>query len=171
MHKFLLYCSVSLIAAMASTATMAAESKMSDDFVKKAAMSDKFEIESSQLALEKSKNSNVKGFAQQMIEDHTASSNALKSALGSSEVDPALTDAPLDAKHQAILHRLTTSSGKAFDTAYVAGQRDGHGEAVKLFRAYARKGDDAFLKSFAQTTLPVLEQHKKHVAGLRPASK
>ncbi|HEY8275847.1 MAG TPA: DUF4142 domain-containing protein [Methyloceanibacter sp.] len=41
---------------------------------------------------------------------------------------------------------------KVFDKAYAKQQVDGHQEAVDLFGSYAKKGDNAALKAFAQKT-------------------
>ncbi len=166
MRTNILICSAAIFVATSFPA-LAANSTMSEDFVKKAAMSDRFEIESSQLALEKSKNTKVKAFAQQMVDDHTKSTNDLKAALGSSEIDPGLTDTPLDAKHQKIIAMLKHENAKKFDTDYLKAQKEGHAKAVALFQTYAKKGDDASLKDFANKTLPVIEGHKKHVSMLK----
>lgn len=167
MKHFLLTAALLAGTALALPAMAADASKMSNDFVQKAAMTDKFEIESSQLALEKSSNAKVKGFAQQMIDDHTKSTSDLKAALGDSEVDPALTDKPLDAKHAKILSNLKASKGKKFDEAYLSAQKDGHKQAVDLFSKYAKHGDETSLKDFASKTLPVIEGHKNHVSKLK----
>jgi len=39
------------------------------------------------------------------------------------------------------------------------GQVDGHEEAVALFEKYAKKGDKANLKQFAEKTLPTIKEH------------
>src|SRR3954449_3647297 len=48
-----------------------------EGFRQMAMMSDAFEIASSQLALERSRNPSVRGYAQKMITDHSATSQAL----------------------------------------------------------------------------------------------
>ena len=55
------------------------------DFVTEAASSDMFEIESSKLAATKTQG-DVKAFAEQMITDHTKTSNELKSMVSSGDV-------------------------------------------------------------------------------------
>ena len=45
-------------------------------------------------------------------------------------------------------------------------QQSAHDEAVKLFSKYSKNGDNAALKSFAQETLPTLQDHKKHINGM-----
>jgi predicted outer membrane protein len=51
-----------------------------------AIISDTFEIESSRIALERSRNPRVRGFAQQMIQDHTMTSQALMGGSGAAGV-------------------------------------------------------------------------------------
>jgi putative membrane protein len=57
------------------------------DFVKEAATSDMFEIQSSQLAQERG-NASEKTFAADMIKDHQKTSDDLKSMISSGEVKP-----------------------------------------------------------------------------------
>ena len=48
-----------------------------EQFIMMAAMGDRFEIESSELAVENAQSDDVKAFAQQMITDHTANTQKL----------------------------------------------------------------------------------------------
>ena len=48
------------------------------DFVNKVAISDMFEIQSSQLALSKQADADTKPFAEKMVQDHQKTSNELK---------------------------------------------------------------------------------------------
>jgi putative membrane protein len=67
--------------------------------------------------------------------------------------------AALDAPHQKILDDLKAKSGKDFDQDYDQLQVKAHREAVALFEAYAKSGDDPELKKWAATTLPHLKEH------------
>jgi putative membrane protein len=140
----------------------------STSFIQKAAMSDQFEIESSKLALQKATDPEIKQFAQQMIDEHSKSSDKLKATLqsaGANMSPPA--GLALDARHQALMDKLQKASGKDFDRLYVQIQRDGHKEAVDLFRTYSKDGKEASLKGFAQETLPVIEKHYQHAQSLK----
>ena len=55
----------------AAAATAQASTISARDFVHKASIANQFEIESSQLALDKAQSSEVKSFAQRMVDDHT----------------------------------------------------------------------------------------------------
>lgn len=45
-------------------------------------------------------------------------------------------------------------------------QSAGHEEAVSLFSAYAKDGDQSALKTFAVETLPTLKDHLEHAKKL-----
>jgi putative membrane protein len=128
------------------------------DFVTKVAISDMFEIQSSQLALEKKPDRDTKPFAQQMIKDHTKTSADVKALIDKGKVKAVLPTA-LDAEHQKMLDDLKAKDGKDFDEAYDQAQLKGHQEAVALFEAYAKGGDNADLKKWTAATLPHLKQH------------
>ena len=65
----------------------------------------------------------------------------------------------LDANHQKMLDDLKAKSGKDFDTSYDQTQVKAHQEAVALFEAYAKSGDNSELKTWAAETLPHLKEH------------
>ena len=138
-----------------------------EHFVKNAVIGGKFEIESSEIALDMSDNAEIKAFAKQMIADHKKADMKLKETVQSGKLDTSLTDQPLDAKHQAVIDALKAEDKTAFDAAYVKAQKDAHKETIDLFEGYAEKGDNAPLKSFAKETLPTLEMHEKHVNALK----
>jgi putative membrane protein len=133
-------------------------------YVDKAAAADLFEIESSKLALEQSKNSNVRAFAQMMIHDHTASTTKLKATLKKEKADgpPAV----LDPEHQTQLDSLKSQSGESFDNAYVKAQLKGHQDALALHQNYAASGADKELKAFAASTAKIVETHLTHIEAL-----
>jgi putative membrane protein len=68
------------VAAWAQTATT------TDDFVKKVALSDMLEIQSSQFALSRTPDADTKPFAGKMVKDHTQTSVELKGLIDSGKV-------------------------------------------------------------------------------------
>ena len=72
-----------------------------------------FEIQSSKLALTKSSSDSIKKFAQQMIDDHTKSSDQLKTTVASASVS-AMPVPALDSKHQKILDKENSKTGSDF---------------------------------------------------------
>jgi putative membrane protein len=136
------------------------------DFVTKASIANEFEIESSRLALEKSQDREIKGFAQEMIDDHTKAGDKLKDALKASASHPQAAT-KLDEATQQKMTRLESLSTDDFNNTYVSMQLDAHKEAVGLFGNYASNGDDKDLKNFASETLPTLKDHLEHVQKLK----
>jgi putative membrane protein len=134
-------------------------------FVKKAAIGDMFEVQSSQMALEKSNNNDIKKFARMIVDDHTKASNELKSLVHKMRGMQVPTS--LDAEHQRKLDQLRSASGPQFDERYRTEQIEGHQVAVKLFEDYSNKGDNTELKSWAQKTLPTLRNHLQHAQAGR----
>ena len=128
------------------------------DFVREAAISDIFEIQSSQLAEQKDVAAPVKTFAQQMITDHTKTSTELKSIVQTNELKASIpTD--LDSSHAKMLDTLRGLNGGDFTKQYVSDQVSGHKDAVSLFQRYAKSGTDTSLKDWAGKTEPTLEHH------------
>lgn len=141
-----------------------------EDFVTKATVASQFEIRSSQLALQKSRNPNVQSFAERMVGDHTQNIQRLKGTLQSYRVNAApATD--LDEEHQEMLNRLESASGEAFDRQYIALQTEAHHNAVDLFRDYSEQGANPALREYAAETLPTLQAHLYHVQDLKHSAR
>ncbi len=128
------------------------------EFATQVAISDMMEIEAAMLALSKQPDGDTKPFAERMLKDHEHTSMELKALVGSGKVNVAL-PAALDAEHQREIDDLKAKSGKEFDRAYNPMQVKAHQQAVELFEAYARTGDNPALKAWAAKTLPHLKQH------------
>jgi putative membrane protein len=136
------------------------------DYVKKAAIGDMFEIESSKLAAEKATNKDLKNFAQKMVKDHTNSSEKIKDAVKKGKVnDPLPTE--LDAAHKAQLDKLRAASGAEYDRMYFDAQMKAHHEAHTLHAGYAKTGDNPELKKAAGDIAKVVEGHMKDLDKLQ----
>lgn len=128
-----------------------------EDFVKEAATSDMFEIESSKLAVERA-DGPTKTFAQQMIQDHQKTSTELKQLVTAGKVKAAMPTAMTDAQKKSI-DKLKGLKGKDFTKQYHSDQEDAHEDAVDLFKRYGKEGENAELKAWAAKTAPALEHH------------
>jgi putative membrane protein len=129
-----------------------------DEFVKKVALSDMLEIQTSELALSRSPDGDTKPFAERMVKDHEETSKELKALISAGKIKATLPTA-LDAEHQAKLDQLKSKAGKDFDQAYDRMQLQAHEEAVALFEGYSKSGDNPDLKAWAAKTLPHLKEH------------
>ncbi len=136
----------------------------SQDFVTQASISDLFETQTSQLALEKS-DEKTKAYAQKMIADHKKTSDELKSVVQTGDMKLDIPTA-LDSTHQGKLDKLKGLSGADFTKQYHDDQVTAHKNATDLYKRYAESGDNAALKAFAIKTKPHLDEHLKMAQDL-----
>lgn len=155
--------------AMAAGDTMAGENVPTDAYVTRAAMSDMYEIEAGKLAVKNGESAETRRFGQMMVNDHTKSSEDMKSVLASAmpNVTP---PARLDAEHQQMIDRLKAANGAAFDREYQTQQMMAHRKALALHEGYAANGDNTELKAFAQKVTPVIRKHHDQVNTMAGAT-
>ncbi len=161
---------LSLVVALFSLSlpAQAADPPGTDGFVTKAAAGNLFEIESSKLALSRSKDEKVRSFATQMVSDHGEAATKFKKAVREAKLKQP--PEALDPKHKAIVDDLRAKQGADFDKAYLEAQYKAHVETVELFESYAKGGDNARMKQFAQELLPTLRRHRDQVGKMRAGS-
>jgi putative membrane protein len=129
------------------------------EYATQAASGDQFEIQTSQLALTQSKNAAVRDFAQQMIDDHRASTRKLQVATTSAALQAPRLE--LLAAHQARLTELQ-GAGANFDELYLEQQREAHAEAIALHQTMTgNAAAPVQLSSFASDVLPKVQEHAK----------
>jgi putative membrane protein len=126
-------------------------------FVKKAAQDGMTEVELGQCATDKSNNSAVKRFAQQMVQDHRAANAELSAIAKERSLN---VPAGLDAEHQGMVKELAAKSGAAFDADYARHMAMDHTQAIELFQSEAKSSDPG-LAAFAKKTLPTLQEHMR----------
>lgn len=134
-------------------------------FIEEAAESDLAEITTSRLAQQKAASDSVKKFAQHMLDDHTKTSERLKTLAQSKGVQ--LPTAPEGAQKRVVSKLEKESAGAEFDREYINGQVSAHRKTVRLFERQAKDGRDPELKAFASETLPNLREHLKMVQDLQ----
>jgi putative membrane protein len=129
------------------------------------------DIEAAKQALEKSKNKEVRGFAQDMVRDHAEVNKQALALVGKLKVKPEDNDTSRALTKQAAAKRdeLAKLSGAAFDKAYVANEVAYHktvnGALETTLIPTASNGE---LKGLLQTGLKIFqghEQHAEHVAA------
>ena len=134
-----------------------------ETFVKEAALDGMTEVDLAKVALEKSKNDEVKQFAQKMSQDHSQANDELSQIAKSKGLQ---VPTKLDAKHEAMVKMMSAKSGAAFDKAYAQHMAKDHAKAVALFES-ASKSSDPQIAAFAQKILPTLQEHKQLADNLR----
>jgi putative membrane protein len=145
---------------LASASVGQEKTKAIDDqtFVMKASAAGLAEVNLAMQAEKQASNEDVKKFARHMIRDHTKANQELNKLADKKRITVAQR---MDPRHQALATRLVGMTGEAFDRAYMTQMVADHDEAVKLFEAEAKNGQDADLKEFASKTLPTLKEHRK----------
>lgn len=132
-------------------------------FAMTAAMDGMTEVELGRLAAERGASDSVKQFGQRMVDDHSKANDQLKQW---AETAGVTLPTALDAKHQALVAKMSGLSGAAFDKAYAKEMVKAHTKAVQLFQREADRGTDPGLKTFASSTLPTLREHLQMARSL-----
>ncbi|SFP37225.1 DUF4142 domain-containing protein [Sphingomonas rubra] len=126
-------------------------------YVKAAGMSDLYEINSSQVALQKSQNAGIKKYAQMMIDHHQKTTAATMAAARKAGMEPS--PPMLDAGATASINELQQAAPADFDRLYLGQQIPAHQAALDLHQSYARNGDQAALKASAKKAVPIVKRH------------
>ena len=142
---------------LSSAVSAASLDRRDADFLKQAAEAGLTEVEGSKVAVSKGVNTQVKGFAQQMVDDHTKAGAEL-AALAASKGVTLPTEPSLG--QRAKLKLLASRDGGSFDRNYAntLGVR-AHRDTLRRFQKAATASRDAEVKAFAAKALPTLQHH------------
>lgn len=128
------------------------------EFVRLAKLANQLEIESSELALEKTRTPAVRAYAQNMVEDHTQLGQQIERIVATANIADVTGSDPLNT--EAVMARLRAADGAAFDQAYKLAQIEAHEWTIELFEQAS--GEDGLTDTLEQTAdgaLPLLRQH------------
>jgi putative membrane protein len=118
-----------------------------------------FAIQTSQLALARSRAPAILNFAQLEINEQMGIAAALGTRPGGIPIRP---------DQAGIVHRLASMApGRAFDRAYVMGQIAGHREFLALNASYSGNGFDFQGNSVARSALPTIQMHLSMLSRLQ----
>ncbi|WP_298093034.1 DUF4142 domain-containing protein [uncultured Sphingomonas sp.] len=135
-----------------------AEAKVqADPYVTAAGRSDLYEINSSQVALEKSQNPAIRGYADMLIKHHQKTTAATLAAASKAGLTPPVP--ALDPGATASINELQLASAADFDRLYLAQQVPAHRAALDLHQSYGTGGDQAPLRATARKAVPIVRQH------------
>jgi len=151
--------------ALGVCALLAVQAQAGDNtFIDEAMSAGMAEIQTSQLALEKSDAADVKAFARLMIKDHTQSNQQLLELAKKHDL-PAPNDAALADKARKLM--LQVQDGASFNAAYASHQVDAHEQAIRLFDEQRQSTSaPADLRNFATNALPALQHHLQEAKKL-----
>jgi len=147
-------------AAFAQESAAAGSSKIAasadNEFVRKASASGLAEVALGQLGASQGSSAATKSFGEQMVKDHTAANEELKTIASSKNLT--VSPAPMPADKETA-DAMSKKSGDAFDKAFAKKMVADHQKAVALFTKESTSGKDPELKAFATKTLPTLKEH------------
>lgn len=153
---------------LAVSPALAQEKLSAQQFVEKAGQSGLAEVQLGELASEKAKATEVKTFGKRMVDDHGKANAQLKQIV---EAKNMKMPAEMGAESKQMMDKLSKMSGEEFDQAYMRHMVEDHKKDVELFQGFAQQGQDQELKTFAQNTTPMLQQHLKMATDITQAEK
>ncbi len=134
------------------------------DLVNKVIMTDMFDQQLAQLALQNG-NSSDKTFAQQDTPVHAKATNDLKMLVMNGKLNATLPTA-LDSEQQQKLQSIQKLSGRQFEVAFRTYESQNHAEEIAYAERYAKTGDNADLKNWVNANLPLLKDQLNKAEGL-----
>jgi len=142
----------------AGSTTIIPPSVSKDDatFVVNTADAGMTEVQLGQLAQQKGMAQDVKDYGAMMEKDHTAAGNKLKGLAATKNITLPTAVSP---DMQKNIDDLQKKSGKDFDKAYINMMVDDHKKVISAFEDESKKGSDADIRAFADSTLHTLRHH------------
>lgn len=158
-------------ALLVNPATAQENPKLSDaEVASVAVIANQIDIDNAKLAQQKSKNEDVRQFAQTMINDHNAvikQATALVQKLGVTPKENAV-GRQLQADAVKARKTLRAKSGSAFDKAYVTHEVAYHKAVISAVEnLLIPESENTELKSLLQSIVPALNAHLEHAQMLQ----
>lgn len=163
---------VSAVLATAAGLATAADTGLSAadrEFITRAAQGNSMEVAAGKLAVQRALDPAVKEFGQQLVTDHSANNDTLKTLAGSKQMNLPDTDSQ---EGHTKLGKLEGLNGTEFDKAFSQMMVKDHTADISEFQKEAKKKDaDADVKAYAEQTLPTLRHHLTLANRLSAAEK
>jgi putative membrane protein len=131
---------------------------------------DTVDVDYGKLAVKKTKNAEVKAFAETMIRDHTAVNDKAAALAKKISLTPeaSATSKSLKADGDKMLAKLKGMSGAEFDKAYVDNEVSYHESVIgALDQTLMPNAKNSELKSLLETGRPIFTSHLEHAKQLQ----
>lgn len=125
-------------------------------FIKKAANGGMMEVELGKIAEKNGTKDEVKSFGERMVKDHGKANDDLKSVAAKMNVE---VPEKVNAKHQAMIDKMSKMSGESFDKAYVKAMVKDHKKDIAEFEGAQGEVKNEDLKKFIADTIPMMKEH------------
>ena len=163
MNRFGQQLAVLGLAAMCAAPVMAQDTKSADKtFIKDSSEGSLAEVNFAKLALDKSKDPNVRKFAEKMIHDHEMLIASMKPFAAKYDVKPSGTPVMDHAKYE----ELKMKSGQSFDYAYVEAMVKDHHDDLQKFLDEENKTSDPELKAAVAKGEKVIYEHTQMIDSI-----
>ena len=126
------------------------------------------EVELGRLAWTKASSSEVKSFAQLMVDDHTKANNELKALAQQKNITLPIA---MSNERQKKVENFAEKTGSEFDREYIDLMVREHKEAIDEFEDQAEEGNDAELKSWASSKVSTLRHHLQEAERIQESIK
>jgi putative membrane protein len=134
------------------------------EFATNAADAGLAEINFANLAISKTNNAEIKGYANMMLKDHGAANDELMALAKSKNISLPVS---MSSEHQKTRNELLEKSGTDFDKFYLDVMEKDHVKVLAFMEHEAREGTDPDLKAFANKTVPVINAHLNAVRKIK----
>jgi putative membrane protein len=145
---------IGVLSALAYAAPALAKDPPGKAFITKAIQGNLAEVQMGQLAQEKSQNSDVKAFGQQLVTDHNDANGKATAVAKDMGVDPPQEPSK---KQKADYDKLSKLSGDSFDKQFAKHMVADHKKDIADYKADSKKKDPT--ASYASDALPTLQKH------------
>jgi putative membrane protein len=132
-------------------------------FLQNAAKADQDEIDVGTLAQQKSSNSQVKSYANTLVNDHTKNKQEVENLAGKKGVS---VQAKQGATARSEYQLLQGQSGATFDRSFASQMVQDHEKAISMFEQALKDTRDPDLRNYINSTLPVLRKHLTEAQNL-----
>lgn len=119
-------------------------------FIKQARIENFFETETAKMVIQKTMDSVVLSFAQQLLSEHLNSQSDLQimgKIVGFTAADT------IDAAHAATLSQLDTLAGRTFDSTYIHTRLTDYQAAISFYTDEVKNGNQLNVRSYANANL------------------
>jgi putative membrane protein len=165
---FLLATSASIAQTPAASAPRVALGPADTYFVTQTSLGTPFQVDSGRLAQTKGTTQAIRRYAQLMVSSHITVNHALLAILKNKAQVPPPT--LLRASYSTMVSTLQHESGKTFDTDYIRGQVSYQRVNATIYQYEIANGTDPDLRTFAQETLPKIQDHLTRALKLEGAA-
>lgn len=132
------------------------------------------DVDAGKFAKGKTKNAEIKKFAQQMVTDHTAVNKSAIELVTRLKVTPEENDTSMALKKGGIenINKLKTLKGKEFDKAYVDHEVNYHQTVLDAIdQALIPNAQNAELKALLEKVRPAIAAHLEHAQHIQSTLK